>query len=202
MHGARMDGIEEACVPLPLDHFFFCFLAPVAAGAFTWSVSVWRGNTCRLRGAVPFCRMWVVRGLEGWKSLLNIKPCARSFSNVGRHVCALGLCFWPFQSFSNQHILSRRQVRLTSVGDRLSTPTALASALITLLPNVCTAPVRSVSKHSGRSQSRSANQSISLAWHASSTPMGCLEDDSRQVWQLRILLENICETLYRRLYTK
>lgn len=44
-------------------------------------------------GAVPFCRMWVVRGLEGWKSLLNINPCARSFSNVGRHVCADGPCF-------------------------------------------------------------------------------------------------------------
>lgn len=29
-HG-RMDGGD--CVPLPLDHFFFCFLPPVAAGA-------------------------------------------------------------------------------------------------------------------------------------------------------------------------
>jgi hypothetical protein len=46
--GVRMDWIEEACVPLPLDHFFFCFLAPVAAGAFTWSVSVYRSNACRL----------------------------------------------------------------------------------------------------------------------------------------------------------
>ncbi len=27
-------------VPLPLDHFFFCFLPPVAAGAYEWSVSV------------------------------------------------------------------------------------------------------------------------------------------------------------------
>jgi predicted Fe-S protein YdhL (DUF1289 family) len=28
----------------------------------------------------------MVRGLDRWKSLLNISPCARSFSNVGRHV--------------------------------------------------------------------------------------------------------------------
>lgn len=34
VYGVRMDWIEEACVPLPLDHFFFCFLAPDAAGAF------------------------------------------------------------------------------------------------------------------------------------------------------------------------
>lgn len=26
-------GSEEGCVPLPFDHFFFCFLPPVAAGA-------------------------------------------------------------------------------------------------------------------------------------------------------------------------
>jgi hypothetical protein len=57
VYGVRMDWMEEACVPLPLDHFFFCFLAPVAAGAFTRSVSVCRDSTCRLRGAVPFCRM-------------------------------------------------------------------------------------------------------------------------------------------------
>lgn len=30
-HG-RMD-MDGDCVPLPLDHFFFCFLPPVAAGA-------------------------------------------------------------------------------------------------------------------------------------------------------------------------
>jgi hypothetical protein len=31
-----MDGV---CVPLPFDHFFFCFLPPVAAGACHISVS-------------------------------------------------------------------------------------------------------------------------------------------------------------------
>lgn len=52
--GVRMDWIEEACVPLPLDHFFFCFLAPVAAGAFTCSVSVCRSNACRLEEPYHF----------------------------------------------------------------------------------------------------------------------------------------------------
>lgn len=54
VYGVRMDWIEEACVPLPLDHFFFCFLAPVAAGAFRWSVSVCRSSTCNLWGPYHF----------------------------------------------------------------------------------------------------------------------------------------------------
>ena len=63
VYGVRMDWIEEACVPLPLDHFFFCFLAPVAAGAFTCSVSVCRSSTCRLWGPYHFVGCgW----LEGW----------------------------------------------------------------------------------------------------------------------------------------
>lgn len=113
VYGVRMEWMEEACVPLPLDHFFFCFLAPVAAGAFRRYVSVCRGITCCLRGAVPFCRMWVVRGLEHWKSLLNINPCARSFSNVGRHVCALGLCILPQKSFNTYTSCPERQEQLT-----------------------------------------------------------------------------------------
>ena len=51
-------------------------------------------------GAVPFCRMWVVRGLEGLKSLLNINPCARQLFECGPS----RVCGWSVlsvkQSFS------------------------------------------------------------------------------------------------------
>ena len=47
VYGMRMDWIEEACVPLPLDHFFFCFLAPVAAGAILSDVGGINGSLAR-----------------------------------------------------------------------------------------------------------------------------------------------------------
>ena len=50
-------------VPLPLDHFFFCFLPPVAAGALG-TVSVFSScpslQRVMRRRDVPFCRMCVV----------------------------------------------------------------------------------------------------------------------------------------------
>jgi hypothetical protein len=48
-------------VPLPLDHFFFCFLPPVAEGA--WELSVTTGplrGGCGVHYHVPFCRCGVV----------------------------------------------------------------------------------------------------------------------------------------------